>query len=355
MGTVREKNNRRDKTTAVWAITPNGIGLGQKLAAALESSILYLPEKERHILKNEPDVNIVLFHKLKSELSAQFSAYASHIFIFSTGISVRLIAPLLAGKVKDPGVVVLDDKGRHAISLISGHLGGANKLTRKVATLVGAVPVITTATDINELPSIDLLAQQQNLYIKNPEAIKYVNMKFLKGLPISVNDPGGYIENCIPESLLAKGNEWNAIDLAVTHKKMKVPRETLVLRPPILSVGIGCNRNTSEADIFDLLVSVFKKHKLSINAIACIATTEVKKDETGILELAERLGCKILFYDKEALNSVHSIQNPSKMAKKHLGVNSVCEAGAILGANMGPLIVTKHKTKDVTVAVAVMK
>jgi cobalt-precorrin 5A hydrolase len=134
---------------------------------------------------------------------------------------------------------------------------------------------------------------------------------------------------------------------------MDVPRETLVLRPKILSVGIGCNRNTSAEMIHNFLKAVFLEQGLSLNAVFTLATTEVKQDEAGLLKLADRLGLTIKFYDKNQLNSVDTIETPSKMVEKHLGVKSVCEAAAILAAGRGRLIVAKKKNKDVTIAVAI--
>ncbi|MCG8689321.1 MAG: cobalt-precorrin 5A hydrolase, partial [Desulfobacterales bacterium] len=281
--------------------------------------------------------------------------FKSHIFIFSTGIAVRMIAPLLQSKDKDPAVVVVDEKGFHVISLISGHLGGANELCKKIAEKINAVPVITTATDINHLPSIDLIAKDENLFIENIEAIKNVNMAFLKNIPIKIDDPANLLRTKIPRTLLASSKTIKDIDIACTWKIVKVPRETLILRPKNLFIGVGCNRGTPSADIHEFVTHVFKEEGLSLNSIAAIGTTSVKSDERGILDLAEKLDRPIIFYEKDELNSVTSIKNPSEMAKKHLGVNSVCEAAAILGAQGGSLIVQKKKTRDVTLAVAIQQ
>jgi cobalt-precorrin 5A hydrolase len=115
----------------------------------------------------------------------------------STGIVVRIIAPLIRSKLEDPAVVVVDDRGNHAISLLSGHLGGANALAAEVAELIRAKPVITTATDVNQILAIDVLAKEKHLIIENPEAIKIVNMALLKGERIGLHDPYGLMEDSI--------------------------------------------------------------------------------------------------------------------------------------------------------------
>ncbi len=338
---------------AIWAITPNGIRLGSDLCDHFKKATLFIPDKERVLSGVDASTQRVSFLKLKDELTDQFNRFNAHIFIFSTGISVRLLAPLLETKVTDPAVVVVDEKGLNAISLISGHLGGANELAREIGEIIGASPVITTATDINNLPSIDMIAKGAGLYIENPGAIKHVNMSFLKGEKISVYDPMKKLLPAIPDSLLEI--EQDNYDVVCTWKKMRVPRETLILRPRVLSIGVGCNRNTPAKDIHAFLIETFKTNKLSLNAISTIGTTTVKADEEGILALGVTINRPIKFYERDQLNSVESIENPSEMAEKYLGVKSVCEAAAILGAQRGNLIVPKQKTKDVTLAVAIPK
>ena len=370
MATDKPHKNKTDSPkVAVWAITPNGLTLGHKLCAGIAGARLFVSETLQKDFQPDLEASpnaanlasmgadqieaVSTFNRLSEELSDQFFEFSAHIFIFATGIAVRMIAPLIQSKTTDPAVIVLDDKGIHAISLLSGHLGGANRLTREVATLINARAVITTATDINNLPSIDLIAQQNNLFIENPGAIKNINMVFLKKRTMAVYDPAGFINEQIPEAFIHTSNTpTQGVGVICTWKTVKVPRETLILRPRNLSVGIGCNRNTSVKIIHEFLKKVFNEERLSLNSVFTLATTDVKQDEAGLLELADQLHLPIKFYDKAQLNSVDTIETPSKMVEKHLGVKSVCEAAAILAAKRGRLIVTKKKNKDVTIAVA---
>lgn len=362
---------------AVWAITPNGLVLGKTLCAAFPGARLFVSESLRKESSFSSDVapesepgpkaksaallhhlepRISPFKGLSQELALQFTRFSAHIFIFSTGIAVRMIAPLIQSKTTDPAVVVVDDKGLHAISLLSGHLGGANHLAKEIAGIIHAKAVITTATDINHLPSIDLLAQERNLFIENPEAIKHVNMVFLKGGRLAVHDPLNCLQEQIPQEFISgQGIPKTGTGVVCTWKTVNVPRETLVLRPRVLSVGMGCNRHTPVEIIQDLLMEVFKKEWLSLNSVYTLATTDLKKNEPGFLLLAERLGLPWIFYDNLQLNSVDTIQTPSLMVEKHIGVKSVCEAAAILAADRGRLIVPKQKNRDVTLAVALKK
>ncbi len=343
----------RMKRVAIWAITPGGVGLGARLAKGFDGSELFLSEKLA--LSSEVPPGASRFTTLSKALEEGFHAYSAHIFLFSTGIAVRMIAPLLRSKLTDPAVVVVDDRGLHAVSLVSGHLGGANELAMRVGGIVGARPVITTATDVNQLPSIDLIAKENHLKIENPGMIKAINMAFLQGRALEVQDPFGLVTPNLPERFIIpreEGPTGARPAVICTDRVATVPRETIVLRPGTLAVGIGCNRGTAMEEIQGLLTAVFRDQALSLDSIALLATTEVKADETGLLALGAALGLDIRFYDKPSLNSVTTIQNPSRVVEKHLGVKSVCEAAAILAANNGKLIVPKQKQGNVTLAVA---
>lgn len=354
------KENKTDfRRVAVWAITPNGAGLAEKITDRLPADAVFLSDGSgsgsRHTHGRADKKNIVRFRSLAAKLPGQFHRFRAHVFIFAAGIAVRLIAPLLRSKTSDPAVVVVDEKGIHAISLVSGHLGGGNELTRQLAAAIHAIPVITTATDINHLPSIDLIAADNDLVIENPGAIKHVNMKVLKGVPVAVYDPEQRVMAALPDELFHGTPSEEGADLACTWRTVKVSRETLVLRPRVLAMGVGCNRGTPVADILSLVDKIFSERGISPLSVAGIGTTSVKADEQGILLLGERLELPIRFYNKDQLNSVESIETPSKMVEKHLGVKSVCEASAILSAENGELVVPKQKTKDVTLAIARQK
>ncbi len=374
-----EKTKHPSEPIAVWCLTPNGLALGRKIKQTFPGVVLFVSKTLEE--KIPGDESVCFFKKLSLEIKKRFHEHQNHICIFSTGIAVRLIGQLLDSKLTDPAVVVMDDNGNFAISLVSGHIGGANALARKVGEKLNAVPVITTATDTNNLPAIDMIAQEAGLYIGTPQNIKHINMAFLKGEPISIYDPlkilkdklpakyrsvhqtgphqsglyqtGPYrMDSCRPDK---KNDRKEDVDIFCSWQQGHVSRETLVLRPKVLSVGIGCNRGTSVEKIGDFLCSVLEKTHLSIHSVCKLATTEVKNDEKGLLELSGQMNIPLDFYNKDQLNSVTTIKTPSKMAQKHLGVQSVCEAAAILSANNGKLLVAKHKNKDVTIAVAIIK
>ncbi|MBF0200069.1 MAG: cobalt-precorrin 5A hydrolase [Desulfamplus sp.] len=412
------------ESIAIWVITPGGLSHALKLRGTLPESTLFVSaslisdDMAQGTKSLEPDPGDIIqnpcpsnpcssnpcssnpcpsnimnrqdctvFPRLSRAIELHFRHFKGHIFIFSTGIAVRIIAPLLQSKLHDPAVVVMDDRAHHAVSLISGHLGGGNELTLRVSRITGASPVITTATDVHGLPSIDTIAKCLGLAIENPEMIKKVNMVFLRGGQLNIMDPLNLVSARIPGKFIVEQNTplpgttgvpdtssepgelqpTQYVDLPGTNgvpntssgtwvycgdMEIMVPRETLILRPPSLVVGMGCNRDTPAMELMELMVSSFKDKGLSMNSIAAIATTLVKENEKGLLQLAENLGKTILFYDRDELNSVKNIENPSDMVEKHIGVKSVCEAAAILGAHNGKLIVPKIKKGNATLAVA---
>jgi cobalt-precorrin 5A hydrolase len=356
MNTGNEKNR-----LAVWSLTPNGIKLADKIYQNL-------PHVDVFVSQNiaGATTDYLRFQSLADSIKHKFHQYAGHIFFMSTGIVVRVIAPLIKHKTEDPAIVVVDDGGRHAISLLSGHLGGANDLTRKVAAIIGADPVITTATDVNQVPAIDILAGQKNLLIENPKAIKSVNMALLKGQTIHVHDPFNFLKDSLPKSVVLpyeelkqdfkdKGlNIENRViaGVFIDDVILKLPPQVLVLRPASLVAGIGCNRDTGTEEIKALLEGVLAAHNLALASVKRIASIDVKAEEAGLIALADILKLPLVFFKREQLNQVDKIENPSTVVEKHVGVKSVCEAAAILAAQNGTLIVPKHTTRNATVAIA---
>jgi len=352
----RKKKN--DKI-ALWAITPKGALLARKISASLSDARLHLSAD-----LNIDDIQASCFERLSDAIASNFHAYTGHIFVMSTGIVVRLIASCIQNKTTDPAVVVVDEIGRHAVSLVSGHLGGANSLAIKVAGLTGADPVITTATDVNQVTAIDVLAKQHNLFIENPEAIKNINMAFITGKKFYLHDPYKLLCDSIEPSHIftahiltdfkkgqIAGNE-DTPGVFIDDTLIDLSKNMLILRPGSLVAGIGCNRNTTMKEIKEFFEEVLEGSKLATASVIRIATINLKADEPGLIAFAEELELPISFYDKEELNQADGIKSPSDMVEKHTGVKSVCEAAAILASKNGKLIVPKHSTRNVTVAIA---
>ena len=341
------KNNKY----AVWAVTPNGSVLAKIIENGLKNVDRYLSTR----LADENDL-CFRFKRLKEKVTSVFNQYKGHIFIMSAGIVVRIIAPVIIHKTIDPAVVVVDDKGKHAISLLSGHLGRANRLAEDVAKVIGASPIITTATDTNNLPSLDLIAQEMGFFIENPENIKKVNLALLEEKVIQVIDPYGFFKQ------FPANNRFELIkdvQRAVTNSGIYIgdeiknlPSHFLLLRPSTLVAGVGCNRGTNMEEIRDFLYHVFIRFNLSLKSLCRLASIDIKRDEAGLIQLADCLNLPIDFFSSHELEEVYDLQTPSELVKKHIGVKGVCEAAALLAAKTKTLLVPKQITKNVAVAVA---
>ena len=273
----------------------------------------------------------------------------SLIFIMAAGIVVRTIAPLIKDKRTDPAIVVLDEKGRFAVSLLSGHLGGANKITKRIADFLEAEAVITTSSDVNNLPSIDLWARDNNLAIGNWKVLPHIQTRLIDEgrLNIHLDDidmelPGCFIQ--LPDPQLA--------DIIITNKQsVKEAPSVLYLHPKNLIVGIGCNSGTSTEEIEEVVKSVLAENNLSFLSIDSIATIDIKGNEKGLRIFAERHNLRIKTFSADELNKVEGIQR-SEAVFNATGAYGVAEPAAILGAVKGVLLVPKIKRGNVTVAVA---
>jgi cobalt-precorrin 5A hydrolase len=335
---------------AIWALTPKAVIVAGRIMEKMDYGKLFTGPS----IKNPPS-SAEMFKSLSESVAGEFRKFSSHIFIMAIGIVVRVIAPYVKSKLIDPAVVVVDDHGKFAVSLLSGHLGGANELADNVATYLNAVPVITTATDIDAVPAIDMLAVKHRLIIENPEAIKLVHMALLQRQLIGLHDPMKILKNDFSgwiETEAEHSGNFQA-GVLVDYRTTCFASKFLILRPKILSVGIGCNRNTRVDEIFEFLKDVFSIYNLSTCSIDNIATIEAKADEQGILELAKVLNVPVKFFSREELDQAGSVPTPSEVVKKHMGVASICEAAAILASNQGKLLVPKQVRKNVTVSVGV--
>lgn len=338
----------------IVALTPAGAALGHRLAERLGGAILWLPAK---FTPDFPTAQTMA--TLKDVFREAFQTKKPLVGIMATGIVVRQLAPFLRGKDRDPAVVVLDEQGQFAISLLSGHLGGANDLARTVADLVGATAVITTATDAHGLPALDTIAVRLGLSIENLSAVKAIHLALLQGQKVRVVDPLGFLREELagwPELFEARPEAPESFcqpgpGVYVGCRDYPWPEGWLRLRPKIMVAGMGCNRGASQVEILDLFEKTLKQFHLSPLCLHTLATISAKRDEAGLKAAAEHLGVRFIWFSKEELQHL-PVPNPSAVVQRHLGVASVCEAAALKAAKGGTLLVPKQKSTNVTLAVA---
>ncbi|MFQ5465250.1 MAG: cobalt-precorrin 5A hydrolase [Thermodesulfobacteriota bacterium] len=304
---------------------------------------------------------------LRARVEEAFGGADALVFISATGIAVRMIAPLLQGKDRDPAVVVIDETGRFCVSLLSGHLGGANDLARELARAIGAAPVITTATDALGLPSAEEVASAFDLAIENVAAIKAVNSAIIRGGPVVVVDAhparrGAMKRAFSPSGVFRFRKDFPPADAARACVLVSSSAEpgapegfgpkTLIMRPREFVIGLGCRRGVSVGDVERACDQALACLKVSPLSIRNLATIDIKGDEEGMAGFARARGLEIVFYRAEELNTAAAPSGASKKVREVTGARAVAEPAALLSAGAKRLWMRKKVLGPVTVAVA---
>lgn len=340
------------RPTKILALTPKGTALAHRLARGLEGAQCWLPEA----LAEEPGDQV--FHKLAQAFQEAFAGHHNLVCIMAAGIVVRSIAPYLKGKDTDPAVVVVDEAGRFAVSLLSGHLGGANDLARRVAEVSGGAAVITTATDVHGLPALDVLAVEHRLIIENLARVRLIHMALLEGRRVRVVDPEGILYDAVstyPELFSLEPDLDRALTgpgptVYVGFRERDWPPEWLRLRPRNLVAGMGCHKGLPGEELLAFLRQIFEQERLSLRSLKALATIEAKKDEPGLRMAARSLGVEFLWFTATELKDI-PVPNPSPRVARHMQVASVSEAAALKAGGV-ELVVPKQKSPNATLAVA---
>ncbi|MFF9396559.1 precorrin-3B C(17)-methyltransferase [Streptomyces griseoluteus] len=260
---------------------------------------------------------------------AAFAECDRLVCFLATGATVRLLAPLLGDKAADPGVVCVDEGGRFAVSLVGGHGGGANELTHEVARLLGAEPVVTTATDAVGLAGLDTLG------LPAEGAVAAVSRALLDGEPVALEAELAWPLPPVP--FAGQG----AYTVRLTDRAVQPgPREVL-LRPPSLVVGVGASRGAPVGEVLGLIEEALREAGLSVRSVAELATVDAKSEEPGIVAAAGRLGVPLVTYPADELAAV-AVPNPSHAPLAAVGTPSVAEAAALQTG--GELLVPKRKS-----------
>jgi len=325
---------------AIFAFTERGKATARRVAARLSGDItLYAPAR----LAGE---GFEAYAGGLPEFVGTVFDRDALIFVGATGIAIRAVAPHVASKKSDPAVIGLDEAARFVIPLLSGHIGGANALARRLAEALDATAVITTATDVNGRFSVDAWAATHNMAITSMGLAKRVSAEILTG------DIPFYTDGTRPEAL-ASGLYWSDrgdLGVCVSVHDIKPFRDTLLLAPRTLRLGIGCRRGTAEEAVEAAVKKVLSENSLRIEAVAGAASIDVKADEAGLLECCRKHGWPVAFYSAAQLNAVAGSFSKSEFVKNTVGVDNVCERAA--AASGGRIIVQKTALNGVTVAVA---
>jgi len=332
---------------ALFALTRQACLKGAEIASGLADCVLFVPEKFSEAV---PSLHTRTFGegKFGETLTVNWPGFDAFIFIMAAGIAVRHIGKLCKDKKTDPAAVVCDEKGNYAVSLLSGHTGGGNALAHDVARITGGQPVVTTASDVLKLPAFDVFAREHHCVIETPETLTPLAAAIVNGESVSVEMPVRLYQSELsqyPCVTLSRERDDGIILIRAGGHELRMRRPRFVL-------GIGCRKGVGADRIREMVNAVLEKNGFSPADLSTVASAEVKREESGLLEFARETGLPLHFYSAAELNAVE-VPNPSEAAERNLGIRSVSEASALLGAGKnGKLYVEKQRCEDVTVALA---
>jgi len=353
---------------AIVAITRRGVETALKIQRALDScglgAIVYGPKKYSVPGVTVMDTNFAEF------IEETYSKTAGLVGVMATGIIIRAVAPLLESKLTDPPVIGVDVTGKFVISLLSGHLGGANDLTQTIAAGIGAIPVITTASDVLGKQSADELARGLHLSIQNPNSLVAVNSAIVNDghlAAVLVGDIKIPLETLGDFDVKKVQTNTEAIEIIDTYYDAGIiitqtPLPTIKSKKPLtilitkrIIVGLGARKDTPTKDIVATVKIALERIDMPLQRVDAFATVDIKRTSQLMLDAADMLGAPLEFLSVDALRSVtyNDLSPDSAMVQQKIGVGGVCERAALLIAgNKSKLILKKIKLNGTTVAVA---
>jgi len=349
------------KPFAVYAITRHGLGIAARLSATLGDADVYVSEKLLGAAQAIPELSRALKLKLPMGpvLAETFTAYDCHVFAISVGAVVRMIAPLIKDKKIDPAVICVDDAARFAICVLSGHVGRGNFFADRVAQILGSQSVVTTASDAIGTLTVDILGREFGWKLDDPDrnvtrgcaaVVNAAPVLFVQEAgepnwwPLNKALPPGVRYTTSLDGIDARAFEilLIATDRAIKESHPEHWANAVIYRPKSLVLGIGCDKGTASELIERGTLTVLARNHLSLKSVKALATIDKKKDEPGILALAERFGWPLEIYPAEELDAVPGIENPSATVMRYVGTRGVAEPAALLCAGAERLLVPKQ-------------
>jgi cobalt-precorrin 5A hydrolase len=354
---------------AMIAITAPGAATALRLSRALARVSTYIPnrflpaapERARPAARGDPRVT-PYSEPVASLIRELFATSEALILVMAAGAAVRMLAPLLADKFHDPAVVVIDDAGRFAISLVSGHHGGANKLAERVAEALDGVAVVTTASEIAGVPAADLIGRDLGWAIEPGSDLKGVSAALVNGELVGVVQeigPRSWIPVPRPSNLIEFGTLDELVDARpaaaiIVSDRLVRPADltAAVYRPPVLVLGIGCVRGAKDAEIEALVGATLREAGRSPLSVVGVATIDLKAREPGLVAFCERHCWPMMTFSAAELEETAGDWHRSHVVRRAVGTSGVAEPAALLGARASVLLARKVKTARVTLAIA---
>lgn len=335
---------KREHLVSVISFTETGSCLAGQIKSILEQTCVTNLEED---IGQETHRNIVvkvqksqaLTQPLREWCRDAFVQSEMLIFVGAMGIAVRLIAPYVKDKFADPAVLVVDEQGNFVIPILSGHVGGANEYASWIAKALGAVPVITTATDLYGKFAVDVFAAKNGLMISDRILAKKISASVLRGEKIGFLCEADVLGK-LPEELVWMDTTFRKLEYCEIMDDIKYKihvgvflkgqdRQTLCLHPKALVLGIGCKKGKSLAEIEDFVERKFKEQELAWESVCAVASVEQKKQEQGLQQFCQKWHLPFHTFLPEELAEVPGVFAESKFVEYTVGVGNVCERAAM--------------------------
>lgn len=319
--------------------TPGGRALGERVCAALPQAAFTVFDKNEGLVRDW--------------VSREFRSADALVFIGATGLVVRLIAGQVTAKDKDPAVLVLDEKGHYVIPLLSGHIGGANRLAVELATGLGSQVVITTATDLNGLFAIDEWSAKSGCVIDDTSRIKSVSGALLEGQRVGfVSDFP--LEGCLPPGFEPYRHE-HKVGVCIALDALKNPFPlTLNLLPRIAILGAGSQKGIDPGEFEHFVLDALEENSISVKSLRCLASIDLKREEPCLTTFAANYGLEFATFSAAYLNEMQGLFTGSDFVKEQTGVDNVCERAAV-AAGGSNLLIRKASRDGMTLALGIPK
>lgn len=328
-----------------YSFTDSGFKIGKRLLDIEKLDIDHIDNKE-------------LEGGVKAHLETAYKRYDGIIFIAATGIAVRYILPYIKNKYRDLPIVVIDDMGKFSISLLSGHVGGSNYIANTIASSIGAIPVITTASDNRGFEAIDSFAKKHNYYIEDKKYLTIIMAMMVNGKKIGVLSDGKIALDYPNVEIIKNADDldkYKNIEALITIDG-EIDEYAINALPYInlkrkdINIGIGCKKGIEGDLIIKAIEEELKALDFPIDRIKSMGTIDVKKDEKGIIEASRYFKCPLEIFTVEDIKPIEEMFEKSEFVKKTIGVYSVSEPSAYLLG--GELLVKKAKHKGITISIS---
>lgn len=340
---------------AVICFTENGSRIAEKVKSCLckYGKAATLARKYKGALNS-------VHESLYDWVRREFGERDALIFVGAAGIAVRAIAPCVRIKSEDPAVLVIDEQGKYCIPILSGHIGGANELAELISAELHAIPVITTATDLNGKWAVDVFAAKNGLTILDMKKAKEVSARILSGESISVymDKSCSEIQGRLPKEVqLWRAKKEAERDLSEPDVAVGIFRnpswsKTLYLIPKAVVLGIGCRKGKAVEELERKMRQALKHSGIFLESVYKVSSIDLKKNEAGILELREKYGWEFETFSAEALEHTEGEFTGSGFVEQVTGVDNICERSAVCASEGGAVILAKQAGDGVTIAAA---